>query len=54
MSEIAYAQSLKAAGLEDDEREILLKARYSRLGGPILRIGGMVYGDTVYPFKYYK
>ena len=54
MSEIAYAQSLKEAGLEDDEREILLKARYSRLGGPILRIGGMVYGDNVYPFKYYK
>ena len=54
MSEIAYAQSLKEAGLEDDEREILLKARYSRFGGPILRIGGMVYGDTVYPFKYYK
>jgi len=54
MSEIAYAQSLKEAGLEDDEREILLKARYSRFGGPILRIGGMVYGDTVYPFQYYK
>ena len=54
MTEIAYAQSLKEAGLEDDEREILLKARYSRFGGPILRIGGMVYGDTVYPFKYYK
>lgn len=59
--EIAYAQSLKEAGLEDDEREILLKARYSRYGGPvlknkkpILKTGGMVYGDMVYPFYYYE
>jgi hypothetical protein len=53
-SEIEYAQSLKKAGLEDDEREILLKARYSRFGGPVLQMGGMVYGDMVYPFYYYE
>jgi hypothetical protein len=53
-SEIEYAQALKKAGLEDDEREILLKARYSRFGGPVLQMGGMVYGDMVYPFYYYE
>jgi hypothetical protein len=53
-SEIEYAQALKTAGLEDDEREILLKARYSRFGGPVLQMGGMVYGDMVYPFYYYE
>ena len=51
---IQYAQELKKAGLEDDEREILLKARYSRYGGPVLQMGGMVYGDMVYPFYYYE
>jgi hypothetical protein len=53
-SEIEYAQALKTAGLEDDEREILLKARYSKFGGPVLQMGGMVYGDMVYPFYYYE
>ena len=52
-SEIEYAQKLKEAGIDDDEREILLKARYAKkYGGPVYQIGGMVYGNNVYPFYY--
>jgi hypothetical protein len=52
-SEIEYAQKLKEAGIDDDEREILLRARYSKkYGGPVYQIGGMVYGNNVYPFYY--
>jgi hypothetical protein len=54
MDDITYLNKLKEMGIEDDEREILLKKRLSRYGGPILQMGGMVYGDTVYPFYYYE
>ena len=51
---IAYAQELEESGLPEDMQELILKQRLSRYGGPILQMGGMVYGDTVYPFYYYE
>jgi len=45
---------LKASGLPDDMQELVYKTRYSRYGGPVYQVGGMVYGDTVYPFYYYE
>jgi hypothetical protein len=51
---IAYAQELEKSGLPEDMQELILKQRLSKYGGPILQMGGMVYGDTVYPFYYYE
>lgn len=51
---LEYAMQLKASGLPDDMQELVYKTRYSRYGGPVLQMGGMVYGDTVYPFYYYE
>jgi len=47
---IAYAQELEKSGIPEDMQELILKQRLSRYGGPVMQIGGMVYGDTVYPF----
>jgi hypothetical protein len=49
---IAYAQELEESGLPEDMQELILKQRLSRYGGPILQMGGMVYGNNVYPFYY--
>lgn len=51
---LEYAMQLKASGLPDDMQELVYKTRYSRYGGPVYQVGGMVYGDTVYPFYYYE
>lgn len=51
---ITYAQELEASGLPEDMQELILKQRLSRYGGPVLQMGGMVYGDMVYPFYYYE
>jgi len=51
---IAYAQELEESGLPEDMQELILKQRLSKYGGPIMQLGGMVYGDTVYPFYYYE
>ena len=51
---IAYAQDLEESGLPEDMQALILKKRLSKYGGPILQMGGMVYGDTVYPFYYYE
>ena len=51
---IAYAQELEESGIPEDMQELILKQRLSRYGGPVMQIGGMVYGDTVYPFYYYE
>jgi hypothetical protein len=51
---IAYAQELEASGIPEDMQELILKQRLSRYGGPVLQMGGMVYGDMVYPFYYYE
>lgn len=51
---IAYAQELEESGLPEDMQELILKQRLSKYGGPIMQMGGMVYGDTVYPFYYYE
>jgi hypothetical protein len=50
---IEYAQSLEEAGLPEGVQEILLKQQFSKFGGRVLQMGGMVYGDNVYPFFYY-
>jgi hypothetical protein len=49
---IAYAKELEASHLPEDVQELILKQRLSRYGGPVYQIGGMVYGDSVYPFYY--
>jgi hypothetical protein len=51
---IEYAQSLEKSGLPEDVQELILKQQFSRYGGPVLQMGGMVYGDMVYPFYYYE
>ena len=51
---LEYAMQLKASGLPDDMQELVYKTRYGRYGGPVYQVGGMVYGDTVYPFYYYE
>jgi hypothetical protein len=51
---IAYAQELEKSGLPEDMQELILKQRLSRYGGPVFQMGGMVYGDMVYPFYYYE
>jgi hypothetical protein len=51
---IEYAQDLEKSGLPEDVQELILKKQFSRYGGPILQMGGMVYGDMVYPFYYYE
>jgi hypothetical protein len=51
---IAYAQELEESGLPEDMQELILKQKLSKYGGPIMQMGGMVYGDTVYPFYYYE
>jgi len=51
---IAYAKELEASHLPEDVQELILKQRFSRYGGPVLQMGGMVYGDMVYPFYYYE
>ena len=51
---LEYAMQLKGSGLPDDMQELVYKTRYSRYGGPVYQVGGMVYGDTVYPFYYYE
>ena len=51
---IEYAQSLEESGLPEDVQELILKQQFSRYGGPVLQMGGMVYGDMVYPFYYYE
>jgi hypothetical protein len=48
--DIAYIQSLQKAGIKDDQIELLLKKRLSKFGGAIFRHGGMVYGNSTYPF----
>jgi hypothetical protein len=51
---IEYAKELEASHLPEDVQELILKQRFSRYGGPVLQMGGMVYGDMVYPFYYYE
>jgi hypothetical protein len=51
---IQYAQSLEESGLPEDVQELILKQQFGRYGGPVLQMGGMVYGDMVYPFYYYE
>jgi hypothetical protein len=51
---ITYAQELEESGIPEDMQELILKQRLSRYGGPVLQMGGMVYGDMVYPFYYYE
>lgn len=51
---IEYAQELEEAGLPEDVQELILKKQFGRYGGPVLQMGGMVYGDMVYPFYYYE
>lgn len=48
--DIAYIQGLQKAGIKDDQIELLLKKRLSKFGGAIFRHGGMVYGNSTYPF----
>jgi hypothetical protein len=51
---LEYAMQLKGSGLPEDMQELVYKTRYGRYGGPVYQVGGMVYGDTVYPFYYYE
>ena len=51
---IAYAKELEASHLPEDVQELILKKQFGRYGGPVLQMGGMVYGDMVYPFYYYE
>lgn len=51
---IQYAQDLDASGLPEDVQELILKQQFGKYGGRVMQIGGMVYGDTVYPFYYYE
>jgi hypothetical protein len=51
---IAYAKELEASHLPEDVQELILKQQFGRYGGPVLQMGGMVYGDMVYPFYYYE
>ena len=51
---IEYAQELDASGLPEDVQELILKQQFGKYGGRVMQIGGMVYGDTVYPFYYYE
>ena len=51
---IAFAQKLEGSHLPEDMQELIFKTQYGRYGGRVMQIGGMVYGDTVYPFYYYE
>jgi len=51
---ITYAQQLEESGLPEDVQELILKKQFGKYGGPVLQMGGMVYGDMVYPFYYYE
>ena len=51
MDDVTYVQNLQAAGLKDDQIELLLKDRLTkRFGGSMFQHGGLVYGNTTYPF----
>jgi hypothetical protein len=51
MDDVTYVQGLQAAGLKDDQIELLLKDRLTkRLGGSTFLHGGLVYGNSTYPF----
>jgi hypothetical protein len=51
MDDVTYVQNLQAAGLKDDQIELLLKDRLTkRLGGSTFQHGGLVYGNSTYPF----
>lgn len=50
---IEFARSLEKANLTPDMQELIFKTQYSKYGGRVLQMGGMVYGDSVYPFFYY-
>ena len=51
---IEYAKNLEEQHLPEDIQELILKRQFGKYGGPVLQMGGMVYGDTVYPFYYYE
>lgn len=51
---IEYAQQLEASHLPEDVQELILKTQFGKYGGKVMQIGGMVYGDSVYPFYYYE
>jgi hypothetical protein len=51
---IEYAKNLEEQHLPEDIQELILKKQFGKYGGPVLQMGGMVYGDTVYPFYYYE
>ena len=51
---ITYAKELEASHLPEDVQELILKQQFGKYGGPVLQMGGMVYGDMVYPFYYYE
>lgn len=51
---ITFAQKLEGSHLPEDMQELIFKTQYGRYGGRVMQIGGMVYGDTVYPFYYYE
>ena len=48
--DIAYIQGLQKAGIKDDQIELLLKKRLSKYGGAMFKHGGIVYGNSTYPF----
>jgi hypothetical protein len=51
VDDVTYVQNLQAAGLKDDQIELLLKDRLTkRLGGSTFQHGGLVYGNSTYPF----
>lgn len=50
---IEFARSLEKANLTPDMQELIFKTQYGKYGGRVMQLGGMVYGDTVYPFFYY-